>query len=227
MCFSASASFGAGAVLSVIGVASLKQVKTPSEIPFASIPLIFAVQQITEGLLWLSFADSGNASLQMVTSYVFLFIAQVIWPFWVPFSVFKIEPNVNRKKILGILVGLGSVVSLYLLFCLFNYTIEANIDGYHIAYMQDYPAALSKYGGMLYVIATIVPPLYCSLKRMSYLGLSILVSYVISTVFYQGYVVSVWCFFAAIISILVYAVMVAVKGAHEDILPRTVFTTRK
>ena len=46
MCFSATASFGASIVLTGIGVASLKQVKEPAQYPFASIPLIFGVQQL-------------------------------------------------------------------------------------------------------------------------------------------------------------------------------------
>lgn len=51
MCFSASVSFSAGAVLSVIGVATLRQVKRPAEILFAATPILFALQQIAEGLL--------------------------------------------------------------------------------------------------------------------------------------------------------------------------------
>ena len=84
MCFSASASFGAGVVLSVIGVASIKKAKSPTQIIFASIPLIFAVQQITEGFLWLSLTHSNFASLKQVTTYIFLFFAQIVWPIWVP-----------------------------------------------------------------------------------------------------------------------------------------------
>ena len=54
MCFSANASFIAGATISAIGVVTLKKVKAPSQIVFASIPLIFGVQQLSEGVLWLT-----------------------------------------------------------------------------------------------------------------------------------------------------------------------------
>ena len=54
MCFSANASFGAGVVLTIIGVAAIKKVQHPSQILFASIPLLFAVQQISEGILWIT-----------------------------------------------------------------------------------------------------------------------------------------------------------------------------
>ena len=55
MCFSATASFIAGVSLSVFGVATVKKAKRKAEIPFAMIPLFFGVQQIIEGMLWLSF----------------------------------------------------------------------------------------------------------------------------------------------------------------------------
>jgi len=55
MCFSATASFIAGVSLLVLGVATVKKAKRKAEIPFAMIPLLFGVQQIIEGMLWLSF----------------------------------------------------------------------------------------------------------------------------------------------------------------------------
>lgn len=55
MCFSASASFIAGAALTATGVATLQMTARKAEIPFATIPLLFGLQQITEGLIWLSF----------------------------------------------------------------------------------------------------------------------------------------------------------------------------
>lgn len=207
MCFSASASFGAGVILSTIGIASLKQAKTSSQIPFASIPLIFAAQQITEGFLWLSLSEPVNSTLQTVTTYLFLFFAQVVWPVWVPFSVMKIEENKKRKRILKSFFVIGSLVSLYLAYCLLNFHVEGRIDNYHISYEQDYPASLSRYGGILYIMITIVPPFLSKLRKMNYLGLAILVSYIITTIFYEDYIVSVWCFFAAVISIVVYAIL--------------------
>ena len=55
MCFSATASFVAGTGLAVLGVATLRAARRRPEIPFAAIPLIFGLQQMVEGALWLSF----------------------------------------------------------------------------------------------------------------------------------------------------------------------------
>jgi hypothetical protein len=203
MCFSASASFGAGIVLTVIGVASLKKVQHPSQKFFASIPLIFGFQQISEGFLWLALSNEGFDSLQQVSTHVFLFLAQVVWPVWVPFAFLMLEEKAERKKSAKLLTGIGGVVSAYLAFCLLSYPVEGKIVGYHISYTQDYPAALALYGGLLYLISTIAPPFLSKIKNMWILGTAIFISYIITQIFYDNSIVSVWCFFAAVISMLV------------------------
>ena len=52
MCFSANASFGAGVFLTSIGVIATKNISNKKQILFASIPILFGIQQITEGFLW-------------------------------------------------------------------------------------------------------------------------------------------------------------------------------
>ena len=49
------------------------------EIPFALIPLLFGIQQLIEGLIWLSFVDGSsidNASLTLAYSL----FSHVLWP---------------------------------------------------------------------------------------------------------------------------------------------------
>jgi hypothetical protein len=54
MCFSASASFIAGGALTAVGVVTLKKTENKKEIPFAAIPLLFGIQQLIEGVIWLT-----------------------------------------------------------------------------------------------------------------------------------------------------------------------------
>ena len=54
MCFSASASFVTAAITGAIGIVTLTRVNEPRELPFAATPLLFALQQAVEGLLWLN-----------------------------------------------------------------------------------------------------------------------------------------------------------------------------
>lgn len=218
MCFSATASFGAGIVLSVIGIASIRKAEKKSQLFFASIPLIFAVQQISEGFLWLALSHPEYASLRWPATYIFLAFAQIVWPFWVPFSILKLEQDDRRKKIGWALMGIGTIVSAYLAFCLLSYHVEANIKGLHIAYTQDYPAGLSNYGGLFYIIATIAPPFLSSVKRMPALGAAIFISYGVTILLYTDYIVSVWCFFASIISIAVLSVLYGMKKSFRPVM---------
>lgn len=215
MCFSAGASFGAGIVLTVIGVATIKKTQKPRQRVFASIPLIFAAQQLTEGFLWLALTNPFYAPLQAALTHLFLFFAQIVWPVWVPLGILLLETKTNRKKTERLLTLIGIVVSAFLGYCLLSFEVEANAIGHHIAYKQDYPLALSKYGGLLYILATIAPSFLSGIKNMWSLGTAILISYIVTVIFYQGYILSVWCFFSAVISIAVYAIVYQTKKEFE------------
>jgi hypothetical protein len=218
MCFSASASFGAGALLTGIYVASIRKVTSPSQTYFASIPLIFGVQQITEGFVWLSLTGNASPNLEQVATYLFLFIAQIVWPLWVPYSILKLQPKEQRRRSEYVLVAMGAIVSLYNSYCLLNYTVKAEIMEHHISYKQDYPTALLPYIGFLYIAATIFPPFLSRASGMWMLGTSVLISYLITTLFYVHATVSVWCFFASIISAAIYAIMYKIHNSNSVIV---------
>jgi len=207
MCFSASASFGAAVVLSVIGVASIKKAQQPNEKAFAAIPLIFAVQQVFEGFIWLADQNPAFQFMQPLSTYAFLIFAQIVWPVWIPFSILLLDKTEKYKKIRQVLLGVGSISSLYLTYCLINYPVIGKVEGYHIAYIQNYPEQLNYLSGFIYMIATVLPPFFTSIKRLWILGAAIFVSYLITALFYEDYIVSVWCFFAAVISAFVLVII--------------------
>ena len=118
MCYSAGASFVGGAVISAIGVATVKEVKKPSQLAFASIPLLFGLQQITEGFLWLALTDPGYAHLERAGTYGFLLMARIIWPTMLPLSVMLMEEGGGNRRLQFILLGMGLSVSVYYTYCL-------------------------------------------------------------------------------------------------------------
>ncbi|MFZ4544910.1 MAG: DUF6629 family protein [Saprospiraceae bacterium] len=208
MCFSAVSSISAGVVLSGVGVFTLKKAGSTNQIIFASIPLLFAIQQLTEGVLWIALSDPAYANLQQVSTYNFLFFAQIIWPIWVPLGVLKMELPEHRGITSKIMVGLGFLVSFYLGYCLLNYPVNASIMSYHISYDQQYPAFFGKTVGYLYVIATVVPLFVSRIKYMWAMGTAIAISLLITAILYTDYIISVWCFFASVISIIVLIIII-------------------
>ncbi len=67
------------------------------------------------------------------------------------------------------------------------------------------------------MIATIAPPFFSRIRRMWMLGAAVLISYVITAILYTDYIVSVWCFFASITSIAIYAIMHNLKSSNQTI----------
>jgi hypothetical protein len=129
--------------------------ETAHQIAFASIPIIFAVQQFSEGILWLALTHPEYRFLKEEATYTFLFFAQVIWPIWVPWSIMILEKKEERKRIQKIMLTISLTVTIYLLFCLFIFDVDARIGSNHIHYALDYPASIGKFGAMLYIFVTI------------------------------------------------------------------------
>jgi hypothetical protein len=207
MCFSASASFSAGTLLTIIGVASIKKVKNPNHYLFASIPIIFAVQQFSEGVLWLTLPYPEYHLLQYLATYTFLIFAQTIWPICVPLSFLMFDKKNKFIDIHRLLVLCGTITSLYLSYAMISFEVKAEIVEHHIVYHQDYPLEDHYIIATLYLLAIIIPPFLFKIKKMIYLGLAILVSCIITTLFYENYLVSVWCFFSSIISVFIYKIL--------------------
>jgi hypothetical protein len=194
MCFSAIASFTAAAITGGIGVATLRNVGKRSELPLAAVPLLFAVQQVIEGSLWLSL-DGGPAALSRALTLGFLLLAQVWWPIFVPIAVLCVEPDRLRRGLILFLLGLGVVVGLFLLWQILAHEHRAAIIDEHLVYGSDrsYPLVI----GAGYLAAAVLPPLLSSHPAVRVLAVVVLIGAIIAYIAYWQAFVSVWCFFAA------------------------------
>jgi hypothetical protein len=211
MCFSAEASFGAGIILTGIGIASLIKARSAPQRVLACMPLFFAFQQFNEGILWLSLSHAAYAAWQQMSMYTFLVFAQVIWPLFVPFSVLLLEKKPVRKRILRVLLVTGTLIAAYLLYCLITYPVHATAAHHHIRYELSFPHAHKWYVDIFYFLATVGSLFVSGIKGLRLIGIAILLAYLIARIFYQQQVVSVWCYFAAIISVAVLAVIIRLR----------------
>jgi hypothetical protein len=207
MCFSAGASFAGGVVISAIGVASVKKVRKPSQRLFAVIPLLFGFQQFAEGVLWITLRSGEYDWLQSAATYIFLITALVIWPVMIPLSMWLMEEVKMRKKILTGLIITGGILSLFYAFCLISYNISPQINGFHIQYVDYFPRTLVNIAFIFYLVSTIAPLFVSSVRRMWIFGILIAVSCIITGIFFAQYLTSVWCFFAALISVVIYWIL--------------------
>ena len=207
MCFSAEASFAGGVIISAIGVATVREVHKPSQLVFASIPLFFGLQQFVEGCLWVAIPNPELIHFQKTATYIFLIMADFLWPTMIPLAVLLMETNKKRKKILRILLGLGLSLSLYYAYCLVFFNVTPQIMGYHILYNTDFPKSLSLPAFIIYLIVTIPPLFVSSIQRTHLLGILMFSSCLITAIFFTQYLTSVWCFFAALISGVIFWIL--------------------
>lgn len=207
MCFSSEASFAGGVVLSTIGIITLTKVHKSSQILFACIPLFFGMQQFTEGFLWLALRNHSFLDFQKVSTYLFLIMADVVWPIMIPLSVLFMERKGKRKNILIILLYLGFSLSIYYASCLLFLHVEPQIVGYHIQYNTNFPKSMQLFSFCIYLIVTIIPLFVSSIKRTHLLGILMALSCAVTVIFFTQFLISVWCFFAALISAVIFWIL--------------------
>lgn len=218
MCFSAEASFTASVVLTVIGVATLRQVSSRNQLFLAVIPLLFAFQQFSEGVLWIFLQNNQNHTFwSVIARYTYLSFAFVIWPIWIPLSSLALETQPFRKKIITGLVILGSIFAVAGLFFLLRYDISANIISHHIAYKLTTPVnpLILIAGLIIYGIVITFSIMVSSKKNALPFGFIIGILLLLSLYFYLYAFTSVWCFFCAICSVIFYKVIKAEKKVIE------------
>lgn len=204
MCFSAEASFTAAILLATTGAATLKKAAFKEEIFLAVIPLFFAVQQFSEGLVWLYLTNGeGSRESWIHAGQFYLFFAFGVWPFWIPLALRQIERIPWRRKLLTLFVTGGALLSFFNLFALFQGNISAEIVGHSIQYhVQRLP-----HQTFLYPLITLTPCFISGLPNAFLYGLIGSISLLIAYYFYTQTVTSVWCFFAALISLFIYTIL--------------------
>lgn len=200
MCFSATASFTAGTALVAVGGLTVHRSRGKTELPLALVPMLFGVQQLTEGVLWLNM-DNEFPWLKSSTTYLYSMFSHVFWPIFVPFAILMVETSRRRRSAIGAFQVLGLGAGLYLFYFITRYPITAHVHGRSIVY--DSPHFYIGGVFVAYLLATCVGPLFSRHRCVNIFGV---LAFVLAIAAYQVSVatfVSVWCFFAAILSLLV------------------------
>ena len=203
MCFSAAASFSAGAVLAALGTVPIRRMRSRRELPYALVPLLFAVQQFVEGALWLTLLGADGSHLHAALTHTYQFFSHVLWPIYIPLAIRLLEKESRRRQIMAVFAAGGAGVGLYLFYFLFVASTESRILNGHIDYISPH-----FYAGpvlTLYVLAACASSLISSHRTVRWFGIATVTSLITAAIFYRTWFISVWCFFAAVISITVLA----------------------
>jgi hypothetical protein len=206
MCFSATASVTAAATLIPFGAyaISMARKEMPNWVMLAAYPLAFGLQQAIEGVVWHGI-NSDNQSLVDLASRCYVFFSHFFWLFWVPFSVYYLETGRTRKRFLGILTVLGLLygLSLFMPLILREGWLVVELARHSLLYKTT-----MIYDGIIdrqlvrgiYALQVFLALVLSSYPRVRVFGVMILISVIGTFVFFKYAFVSVWCFFAAILS---------------------------
>jgi len=198
MCFSATASFIASGSLGAIGAGSnlVAKKRFKKGRLFASIPFIFAIQQAFEGLLWLSIANGGVSQFFL---YGFLFFAFFLWPGFIPFSLYLLEENKGKKWLLFWATIVGTTLGASLFVIALVSGVDLTVMEESLRYTMDV-AGLGVVLTAVYVLIVVGSCFVSSNKLIKSFGALVGMAVVFSYAFYKFAFISVWCFFAAVLS---------------------------
>jgi hypothetical protein len=208
LCFSAQASFGVGSLLLPAGAYCIYTAarKNRAFLPLSLIPLLFGAQQFCEGFVWIGLDEPEAPDVRM-GSLGFLFFGLLFWLFWIPLSVTFFESRAKVKLFLGLvaLIGLAGGLILFLPLMWDPELLTTVVVHHSIHYKFEGSPAFAmfpKEAWQLFYLAVVAIPLVVS-KAQGFggFGIILLVSAIISHFLYGYAFVSVWCFFAALLSL--------------------------
>jgi len=219
MCFSASASFTASAVLMPLGLYATHIAKRTDQkdyVPLALTPFFFGVQQLSEGLVWTGIDNGKVEPLTTLASLAFLFFAYCFWMIWIPWSAWSIARSTESKALLHRLKWVAIVATVlgigFYLPVLFNppavqpsvhstgrllYDISNLHSAWH-NFVNTEPVGELVYWGFI-----VLPLVALRDKAVKLFGILIFVSIFLTWFTYSKTFNSVWCFYCAVLSIFV------------------------
>ena len=139
--------------------------------------------------------------------YTYLFFVHIVWPLWVPFSIRYAATKKSEKKAVQIPIIAGILLAVMAVGLLTMQPVTARIEHHHIYYVVPVPAWLIAPSSILYLIATLVPFFIVKIRYFKLMGLTLGTAYIMSLIFFYHYHLSVWCFFAALVSIFMFLVL--------------------
>lgn len=207
MCFSATASFTASIVLIPAGIYCIRESLFTEKrlMAFACWPLFFGLQQALEGFVWLG-VENHNLNLINFASFGFLFFSHFFWLIWTPFSSFYLETNHKIRVGLMIFTLIGFCYGVALYFPVVyqeNFlnvsVINGSINYYTIFIFQE---LVPKHFTISLYIMIILGSLFLSSNRkINIFGMQLFVAAIVTQLVFNYAFSSVWCFFAAGLSI--------------------------
>ena len=179
----------------------MSRTTTRAEWPLAAMPLFFAIQQTIEGFLWQTFPAVSDGTQATFWTGLFLLFALVFWPVYAPVSVWLIEPDRARRQWMMLSIVAGAIVSAYFVWSLGLAPQIATVDSGHIVYSGD--PNMPEIFRILYPIAVCGAGILSTQRPIRLLAMILIASSLVAYAVYWEAFSSVWCYFAALASLVI------------------------
>ena len=223
MCFSASVSYSASAVLLAAGVYAVHRTRS-LPVPYrllALVPLFFGLQQGFEGRVWQEL-DAGRADAAVPFAIGFHFFSHFLWLWWFPLCSVLLEPGRIRRRVflgLGIFGAVAGGLVYYVILThpeLMTVAVREYSIVYRVTSPYEGPVSVPIPASALYAVIVLVPLLFSSQRHLRIFGGLVSLSVVLASISYGYAFVSVWCFFVAVLALyLVYMIHRAPRGVRS------------
>ena len=165
------------------------------------IPLLFGIQQLTEGVIWFTFRHDAPL-LQQLMTYFYSVFSHALWPIYVPFAIGIMETVRWRRKTIFVFQLVGIVLGLYLLYYIVKGPVVAEVTRGYITYVSPHFYQIPVM--VLYLTAACISCFFSSHMYVKIFGGLLLLSFITAYLIHIQTLISVWCFFAAILSVVIY-----------------------
>ena len=200
--FFAILNFTLSGAIAIIGILTLRKASTPNEVVFASLPLLFALHQFTQGFVWLGMDHLIEPRAMKIAESIFVFYAQGFLQFLIPFALWLIEPSGMRKSLIGILTVLGGILMIYTMWGLSVQPTSVSIENNVLVYVNPWT---DKYWvALIYVLTTCGSLILSSSVAIQLFGWLNLLGLTVVYLLKPYAFTSLWCLYAAAISVLLY-----------------------
>ena len=204
-------------MVGIVGVATLTKVRHKRELLLAALPLAFAAHELAEGFVWLGLRGASPRAGANVALYAYLAYAWALLPAIVPIAILLVEPQRRRRPIMAPFSVLGTAVGVYLLWVVVDHPITAHVAGHSIDYR-----GVGNSGNLvtvLYIVATCGSFLLSSSRPIVWFGIANLAAVATLVVVQSEGLTSLWCLWAAIISVLIYVHFMQRRRADAESVP--------
>ena len=185
-------------MIGAIGVDAVRHVHDRRDhLALAALPLLLGFHQLDEAFVWWGLQGHVPAAVGRVALWIYLLIAFVVLPLYVPLAVLALERR-ERMRVMVPFVVIGAGVSVVLLAAMVRGPLTARLAQYHVAYGLGLHNALGIIA--LYVVAVCGAFLVSRYRDVRIYGIANLVAVVVLARLTVDGFASLWCAYAALLS---------------------------